>query len=209
MSEVKQKKLLRASDISKKKFKTINTDGRFKEFLGEPEITGSWLLFGDSGNGKTTLILQLAEMLSQTKKVLYNPLEEGVSKTLQDALKNVKVKHRNFQICQKETYCEIVERIEKPRSPDVYLIDSIQYWTYSIDDYRPVNTKDIQKLFNNYPNKLFIFNSHREGKYPQGKTAKDLRYHSSVKILVENFKAYFLTRGVGTNIYHINTQWEQ
>ena len=36
---------------------------------------------------------------------------------------------------------------------------------------------------------LFIFNSHAEGKEPQGNVAKFVRYDAGVKIRVEGFKA--------------------
>lgn len=207
-NEIKLKKALKPTQVMNKSYKTLATEGEWKKLLGEPEITGSWIIYGDSGHGKTTFVLQLAKYLCAFKKVAYNPLEEGTSKTLSDALTNANLKSKNFCILQKESYQELIARIESKRSPDIYIIDSVQYFVMSENDYNTITTKEFKKLVDSYPNKLFIFISHIEGKYPRGECAKSIRYHSSVKIKIEDYKAYSISRGIKGSTYNIEQKWE-
>ena len=53
--------------------------------FGTPDRTGTWIVWGDSGNGKSSFVMQLAKYLCQFDKVIYDSLEEstGLSKQYQ------------------------------------------------------------------------------------------------------------------------------
>lgn len=57
-----------------------------------------------------------------------------------------------------------------------------------------------------FPNKLFIYISHADGKEPDGKLAKQIRYDSNVKIYVDGYIASCNSRYGGGEPYTI---WEE
>lgn len=165
-------------------FVEIPFDGVWKEVIGTPELSGCWIIWGESANGKTAFSLQLAKYLAKFVRVAYNSLEEGISKSLRDAVAREQMTEcqGRFLILDKEPLPELEERIKKHKSPSVYFIDSVQYTGLN-----KITAKD---LVDRYPHKLFIFTSHASGKYPEGRTANAIRYHADVKIRVEGFRAF-------------------
>ena len=75
-------------DINRIIFKTIEINEEWKPHLGEPQLGNShWLIFGDSGHGKTSYVLQIVKMLCQNcQRVHYNTAEEGLKKSFKMAL---------------------------------------------------------------------------------------------------------------------------
>ena len=206
MSEpYKLKKALKPKDIMNKKYKTLDIGDDWKKSIGIPEASGSWLIFGDSGNGKTRFLLQLCKHLSKFKKVAYNPLEEGTKFSLATSLKDVEMSNPNNNITflQQETLAELRQRIALKRSPDIYIIDSLQYLMKSPKNYKPIDIRDYKKLLRDFPDKLFIINSHAEGNFPAGATGKAIRFDADIKIRVEGYKAFFISRFGGNEDYTI------
>ena len=64
-------------------------EGALQEAFGQPEQNGVWFIWGRSGNGKTSFVLQLCKELTRYGKVAYDSLEEGDSLTMQNALMRV------------------------------------------------------------------------------------------------------------------------
>ena len=177
-----------AMQILETKFEELPFDGTWKELIGTPELSGCWLIWGESANGKTAFALQLAKYLCKYVRVAYDSIEEGVSKSLRDAIARegmVETQGR-FLILDKEPINELEVRIAKHKSPTVYIIDSVQY--------TGLNKLSAKELVDRYPSKLFIFTSHASGKYPDGRTASAIRYHAHVKIRIEGFRAFVLSR---------------
>ena len=182
-----------------KKFKTIALEGEWKDLIGTPELNGAWIIWGESGNGKTRLVLQLVKCLSQFGKIAYNTLEEGAKLSFQRAIKESGLRGlgTRFMIIPGEDIEELTERLSKHKSPNVIVIDSIQYTSLEKRTYK--------KLITAFPKKLFIFISHAEGKKPLGATANAIRYDADVKIWVEGYRAFAISRyggGKPYTIYH-------
>lgn len=188
------------AEATSKKFKELPFEGKFLDFIGKPTISGTWIIWGNSGNGKTRLALEIAKYLCNFTKVAYDTLEEGMSKTFQKAVIETGMDEvaRRFTILDKEEITQLIERLSKRKSPDVIIIDSFQYSGITRDQY-----KHLQKQF---PKKLFIFISHAEGTSPEGRTAKFVRYDADVKIHVEGYVATVVSRYGGGKPYTI---WEQ
>ncbi len=187
------------SDILIKKFKLEQFTGEWEKAIGSPELAGSWIIWGDSTNGKTRFALQLAKYLSEFAKVAYNSLEEGISPSFKTALIESSMSDiDNFIVLDGEDVSEIRIRLKKQRSPHIVIIDSVQYWGINYTEY-----KDLRKDF---PKKLFVFISHAEGKLPEGRIAKKIRYDAFVKIRIEGYMAFTQSRFGGGNSYTI---WEQ
>ena len=45
------------------KKKTFDFEGDFYDAFGNPETTGVWFIWGNSGNGKSSFVMQLAKEL--------------------------------------------------------------------------------------------------------------------------------------------------
>ena len=182
------------------KFKTMKFTGEWLKAIGEPEQSGSWMIWGDSGNGKTRFVVQLIKYLATFTSCAYNSLEEGESYSLQTAFIETGIKRttKNLVLLDKESIEHLMVRLDKHKSPNIIVIDSIQY--------TGMNYKEYKKLIARYPKKLFIFISHSDGKNPAGRVAKSIRFDANVKIRVEGYKAFPVSRYGGGQPYTI---WEQ
>ncbi|WP_052910344.1 AAA family ATPase [Riemerella anatipestifer] len=169
-------------DIAKRKFNTMKFEGDWLNLIGEPEVSGCWIIWGLSGNGKTRFALQLAKYLTQFQKVFYNTLEEGMKLSFRKALEanNMQSVGSRFSFYSDDLE-QLKARLRKERSPNIIFIDSLQYLSAS--------REDLKALLNEFKNKLFIFISHAQGSQPKGEVADEIRYHSDVKIRVHKFLA--------------------
>ncbi|MBQ9072967.1 MAG: ATP-binding protein [Muribaculaceae bacterium] len=171
------------------KFEVAEFDGAFLASFGKPELRGSWIIYGGSGSGKTAFVMQLSKYLTRFRRVAYNSLEQGLSLSLQKAWERVAMEEVGSRIIllAKESLQDLKLRLSKKQSPDIVVIDSVQYW-------HGLKWSDFTSLKDGYPNKLFIFVSHERGNLPDGKLAQKIRYDSDVKIRVEGYKAFVTTR---------------
>jgi hypothetical protein len=182
-----------------KKFDLVQLEGAFADSIGEDvQLSGSWLFFGDSGNGKTEMMVQLAIYLSRFSKVAYNTVEEGDRHTFQKAIKRQRFtakERRSIQILN-ESFEELMVRLAKPKAPKIVFNDSVQFMMITKIQYK--------LLISQFPDVLFIWVSHIEGKKPTGSVAQWIRYHADVKGYVEGFKAFITSRYGGNKPYIIN-----
>lgn len=196
------KRALTIKDIREYKPRVLPFDGRWASSIGQPELTGSWLIWGCSANGKTRFALQLAKYLSKFVSVAYNSLEEGLSLSMQKAVEEVGMcdqeSKRRFVMLDKEPIEDLKVRLARQRSPKVVIIDSLQYTGLTYADYRT--------LRDTFRNKLFIFVSHADGHEPKGNVGRSIKYDAFVKIYVEGYKAMPQSRFGGGSDYVI---WEQ
>lgn len=195
-----RKRAISVNDLLNRKFKGLEFEGEWLESFGQPiEVTGTWIIWGNSGNGKTRFALQLAKYLAGFCKVVYNSLEEGMSMSLQRAVEQVDFRKckNNVMILDKENVDDLIKRLEKPRSAEVVIIDSLQYTGMTYKEYKTIKDR--------FRRKLFVFVSHAEGKMPEGRVARSVRFDANVKIWIENYKAYPVSRYGGGEPYTI---WE-
>lgn len=171
------------------KFEVADFDGEFLASFGRPELRGAWIIYGGSGSGKTTFVMQVCKYLTRFRRVAYNSLEQGLSLSLQKAWERVGMQEVGNKIIllNKEQLKDLRVRLLKKQSPDVIVIDSVHYL-------RRFNMDQYQNLRDEFPNKLFIFVSHEKGGMPKGMMAQNIRYDSEIKIRVEGYKAFVTTR---------------
>ena len=186
--------------VLRTRFKVLPFEGEWKESIGCPELTGSWIVWGTSGNGKTRFALQLCKYLCQFGRVAYDSLEEGVSVSLVKAIKETHMMEvrRKFVVLDKEPIDQLTERLEKPKSPDIVCVDSLQYTGMSYEQYKALKER--------FPKKLFIWISHADGTLPEGRVAKKVRFDSNVKVFVQAYRAEPVSRYGGGKPYII---WEE
>ena len=187
----KEKRLKRAfspDEVLRMKIPRYEFTGQWLASIGCPARSGVWIVWGASGNGKSSFVMQLAKYLCTFGKVIYDSLEESTGLSLQLSLKRHKmdeVKHR-LVILDREPMEQLEERLKRRCSPNVVIIDSFQYSGLSWKDYKALKER--------CPHKLLIFISHAEGLHPAGRTAKRVEYDADVKIMVSCFKAWCKSR---------------
>jgi hypothetical protein len=176
------------TELYNKRRNVMQFTGKWRESFGDPERIGSWIIWGNSFNGKTSCAVMLSKYLTKFGKVLYNSLEEGGSESMKTAFMNYQmheVKHR-ITLLDQEPIDELIVRLEKHKSANIVVTDSVQYSDLSYPAYKELRAR--------FPRKLFVWVSHADGKHPEGRVARKIRYDSFVKIWVEGYRADVLSR---------------
>lgn len=194
------KRAVSVDQLLKKKFIEMPFEGKWKKSFGVPERSGVWIIWGLSGNGKTNFALQLAKYLATFGRVAYDTLEEGARKSFQIAVDRAEMRavSKQFLILNREHIEELKVRLRRKKSPDIVIIDSIQYSGLTRSDYIALKEE--------FDKKLFIFISHADGKHPKGSLANFTRYDADIKIRIEGYKAFPTSRYGGNEEFVI---WEQ
>ena len=183
------KRAMSVNDLLNYRSHSLEFEGKWLDSFGRPERTGSWLIWGSSGNGKTRFAVQLCKYLADLgERVAYNSVEEGASESLKIpfAAESVVEAARKVLILDKEPISELIVRLDKPKSPDIIIIDSLQYTGLSYADYK--------HLRDSFRKKLFIFISHADGRNPAGRVAQAVRFDAFVKIWIEGYQAFPVSR---------------
>jgi hypothetical protein len=157
------------------------------------------LIWGDSANGKSNFLMQFLKAIMPYGNVLYVGLEEGFESTMQimavrhftEEVHSGKIGFADHEMI----YDELVIKLKKKKSPRFIIIDSVQYWDITYPKYK--------KLKEMFKKKSFIFISHATGKEPRGTTAQSIRYDAGLKVRVEGFIAFPLSRYGGNRPYVI------
>jgi DNA repair protein RadA/Sms len=109
-------------------FPRVKTNiGELDRVLGGGLVQGSVVLIGgDPGIGKSTLLLQTAEMLAAGKnQVIYISGEESIDQIRLRAIR-MGVKQDSIQLAATTNVAEIINSVESKGTPTVVIIDSIQ-----------------------------------------------------------------------------------
>lgn len=170
---------------------SITMDGEWGDCVGTIDRHGTVFFWGNSGNGKSTAVLSFCKQLSLYGRVLYLPLEEGCSLSLQNSVRRLGLADcgSGFQILARTTFEELDKRLSKPKSPEFVAIDSLQYLGITYRQYQAFKAR--------HRNKLLIFISHADGKQPAGRAAKSIMYDADLKIWVEGHTAFSKGRFIG------------
>lgn len=195
------KRAISVDQLLKMKFTTMKFSGKFAESFGkEVQRSGSWIIYGDSGHGKTDLAIQLIKYLTAFGKIAYNSIEEGARLTFQNAINRHQFTNREQRkiIILNEEISELSERLKRPKSPDIIIVDSLQF--------ADITKKQYKDLVRQFPNKLFIWISHADGKKPLGALAIYVEYNADIKIRVEGFRALIKSRYEATQDFIINQE---
>lgn len=187
-------------DILSKKYRSFPFEGAWAEAFGQPERVGVWFIWGNSGNGKTSFVMQLIKELCRYDRVLFDSLEEGTSLTLQQSIVRFGMSDvGNHLTIVNESVDVLLDRLGRRKSISTIVIDSFQYTQMSYRDYIQLKTR--------FPEKLFVFLSHANGVRPKGGAAVSVMYDATLKIWVEGYKAFSKGRFIGkTGEYTI---WEE
>ena len=191
---------LSAKQVLTLKRRTIRPGGIWADCGGEIDRTGVVFFWGNSGNGKTSFVMQLCKELCKYDRVAFNSLEEGTCLTVQNNLRRFGMAEVSRRLAFiKEDIPALKERLARHKSFNIVVIDSIQY--------TQMNYRDYILLKEAFPDKLFIFISHARGKNPKGDAATSVMYDADLKIYIEGYVAFSKGRYIGdTGRYVI---WEE
>ena len=182
---------LTVKEVLNKRRQTFPFEGKWADAFGQPERTGVWFIWGRSGNGKTSFVMQLIAELCKYDRVAFDSMEEGDSLSMRQKL----VRHglsnvgSRLHLLNAEPVAELKERLARRKSYNIIVIDSFQYTQMSYRDY--ILFKERNK------DKLIIFISHAKGNAPGGSAAEGVMYDATLKIWVEGFKAFSKGRFIG------------
>lgn len=178
------KRAYSVKNVMDAKFRTLPFDGEWLSAVGTPELTGSWMIYGAPKNGKTTFAMMLAKYLTRFGRVAYDSVEEGLSQTIKMAMERVgmeEVGHRLI-LLDKEGVDELAERLARRKSPGIVVIDSVQFLGLNFSQYK--------RLKERFPDKLFVYISHVDGRKPEGSTAQSIWRDANVYFNVEGYRAF-------------------
>lgn len=194
---------LTPENIFNKKRKLYDLEGDWLNSFGAMERGSRIMAWGDSANGKSRFALDFLKYFKKFGKVLYYSLEMKDSLALEIALKEAGILS-GITILKNEPIEVMEERLLKHKSPEIILFDSFQYIRNA--DGLPINYARYMEFSEKLANKTLFFLSHAEGKLPEGRVAKAVRYDVDIKIHVKGYKAFIKSRYGGGEPYII---WEQ
>ena len=109
---------------------------KWKEAFGTPERVGVWFIWGNSGNGKTSFVMQLCKELCKYDRVVYDSLEEGACLTVQNNLKMHGMSEVSRRLAFVQEDMEALKtRLRRHKSYNIVVVDSFQYTRMSYRDY--------------------------------------------------------------------------
>lgn len=180
------KKASSYADIDKRNFTFLELkDEKWSNHLGLMERTGSVLIKGDSGHGKTSYTLQLVKAICAVEKVHYSSPEEAHRASFRRALRlnNMKSVQSKFTFA-KETYDELFERLSRKRQKKVIIIDSIQVF------FAGKKREDYYRLIETFSDTLFIGVSKVNKGKVVGAVADEFYWDCQNRIDISDFKAF-------------------
>jgi hypothetical protein len=176
------------SELYGKKRKLLYLAPEWHDLLGDIERKGSTIIWGQSGAGKTTFLCYLVQELSKHERILWNDIEEGDSHSLKVVFQRTNMQNfkNRITVLDKMPISELHTKLDKPKSANIIVINSLQH--------AMITKKEYLELIRAYPNKKFVWLSHAEGKEPEGRLGRFVRYDSNEAIYIEGFTAFAKSR---------------
>lgn len=190
---IKLKKALTVANIQNQNVERVQFSGKWYQAFKKPQTKGVWFVWGSSGSGKSAFLMQLAKEFAKDEKTLYNLLEEDtddsdyIERTELFAMNEVA---DNF-LTVSYSYDELIIYLKKKGSAKRVVIDSTTYFTKSFEEYM-----NLKRMF---PDKIFVYSGHADGKKPRAKIEEDIMYDAKMKIYVEGYLATCKGRTIGPN----------
>ncbi|MDN3673109.1 hypothetical protein QWY99_08620 [Flavobacterium branchiarum] len=194
MSKEKIKKALTVANILSQKIKRVLFKESFFEAFRCPQNKGVWFVWGSSGSGKSTFLMQLAKEFARCGlNVFYNLLEEEtddsdfIERTELVGMGDVKDKY----LAGSYNYDQLCEYLDRRGSQEVVVIDSGTYFFKSFDQYLDFKKK--------YKNKIIIISGHAQGSNPRSELEKSIMFDAKQKVFVSGYLAACKGRTIGPN----------
>jgi DNA replication protein DnaC len=198
-------KVLTGQQLVDKEFVSIQGfSEKFTKSFGDIEDTFSCIIYGESGNGKTSMITDTLKELQKIGDVLYMGCEEGHAKSFKKALLRSGMDLAKIKVYDDLDYDGLIELLDRRFSPKIVVIDSIQYIGLTYKQYQNLKRKYLYGRKAS-TRKILIMISHAKGKTIDGKAAFSIRHDCMVKIFVRGFVGNMISRFESKQNYVI---WE-
>lgn len=199
-------RVLSPSQIINKKRHEYHFSGKWKEAFGQPETHAKWFITGPSFSGKSSLVFELCNYLSQFAVIDYNNFEEagGDSKTVSDKLSMYGLNDKDGKIrlfkapIISDIYESFTDRLLKRKSAAIGVIDSVQHAEMNKHIYIELT----DRFCNPKKGKSLIFINH----WIKNDLTKFIRHDCDIKVEVINFVARVESRYGGNKPLVI---WEE
>ncbi|MHC5309832.1 AAA family ATPase [Myroides sp. LJL116] len=183
MSDKKLKRASTISNIISTKIERIKFTGRFYDVFGHPQRKGRWFIYGPSGSGKSSFVMQLLKEFARTEKTLLVSKEEGLDdENLQSRVKTFQMQDvaSNIAIVE-DNLTELDRRLSKRGSAQIIFIDSAMYLFSSYEEYLQFTRK--------YADKLFVVIGHGKGMQPRTEFEHSINFDATQKVVVSGYVA--------------------
>lgn len=162
--------------------------------FGNPQDKGVWFVWGGSGSGKSSLLLDLTKAMCSKYKAIHNELEEDLDDIdfitryeragMQDVKDNLLTASYNYE--------EMCKYLDKRDSPKVVIINSATYFFESQQQYFDFTRKYKRR-------KIIIISGMAKGKNPYSELETKIMYDANKKVFVEGYLATCKGRTIGPN----------
>ena len=167
--------------LKNKKYKLYEFKGEWKDSFGHPEHGSRWIVYGQSGEGKTDFSVQLANYMSQFGKVLYFSKEQSDKNSIWKCFDRHEMwDNKSVSLVYDEDFKYLIDKLNKRNYYKTIILDSIDYLKLTEEQY---------KILDTYKNKTFIFISWQEGKKPKSTAGKAIEFMVDIKIAVDGYVA--------------------
>jgi len=191
-------KVLGGFQFGQMTFELLPIEGRFKATLGDVCMGFVAIVFGNTGNGKTEVCLDMADYFRSLDMgdVAWVSYEQRHGYDLQKGWKR-KGLHINRPghssalvidpIANRKPGVSLIEDLyeylKKKNSPKFVFIDSIDYLKIKFEEYATY-------LKEAFPTKNFIFLSHAKGNMPKSSIGEKIMYDGGLGLYVHKYIAY-------------------
>ena len=150
-------RVISLSELKAQEFDVYNFSNGFEEIIGNPSKNFSMVVYGESGQGKSTWVIDFANYLAeQHGRVLYNSSEEKISASLKRKL--LKYDSDNFAISECQTYKALKQAI-RGNSFKFVVIDSINDMDIKPNQLTELRELNADKAF------IYIMQATKQGNY--------------------------------------------
>ncbi len=187
---MKLTRALTPANIRNKKRKIYEFDGKWEKAFGKIEKGSRILIYGNPKNGKSTFTFQFAKYLRKFGRIGFNSIEMGDSLALDLTMETADIKNEVI-IYNRETIEQIVERMKRHKSPEILIIDSLQF--FRNNDGKLMTHGMYIEFTQELSNKTLIFINQQKGKQPKG-LGESVQFDVDAVVSVEKFRAFPVSR---------------
>lgn len=172
-----ENRIISLSELKAQEFDVYNFSEGFDEIIGNPAKNFSMVVYGESGQGKSTWVIEFANYLAETHgKVLYNSSEERISQSLKRKL--LKYDSDNFAIAECQNYKALKQAI-RGNGFKFVVIDSINDMNIKPNELAELTERNADKAF------IFIMQATKQGNY---KGSSQFVHDADILIRLESYQ---------------------
>lgn len=177
--EKNKHQVMSLEDFQKVEFVNLEMSEEYKNLFGNPPENFSMLVYGESGNGKSTWTINFAEYLANKHgRVLFNSSEEGLGETLRRKLIDKNSKYLDLSQCK--NFESLKNTLPQKGKYRFLIIDSINDMNLTVKDLKELRAMDTNRAV------IYIMQATKAGEY---KGDSGFRHEADYVIKLENYTA--------------------